>query len=134
MSTSKRERKYPRVQSEVSGEHQTQQHFKHECDINNIVAKYTATGIDPAPPGAYEARRFGYATSKDFAESAFAVAEIKSAFAELPSSERARFQNSPERWIEHYENQPLESDEIVAPEAPEEPQIDPETTPSEEGP
>jgi len=84
---------------DFSGESLTQQGFKDSHDINNIVRHYANTGFDP-----YESRkqqmRFGHATSKNFSEAMQQVAEINSAFSELPAKVRQSFQNDPQQWID----------------------------------
>ena len=36
-----------RFSQDFSGESKTQQHFKDSANVNNIVASYRATGLDP---------------------------------------------------------------------------------------
>jgi len=78
----------------------TQQGFKDSCDVNNILKAYANTGFDP-----FESRkqqmRFGHATSKSFSEAMQQVAEINSAFSELPAKVRQSFHNDPQEWIDH---------------------------------
>lgn len=76
----------------------TDQSFKDSCDVNNIIAKYIQTGIDPVP-GKKE-QNFGFASAKTYTESAQAMAEINSAFAELPSDERTAHSNDPAAWLD----------------------------------
>lgn len=80
----------------------TQQQFKSTVDVNNIVAHYAQTGIDP-----YESRkaslRYGDATSKSFSEAMYQVAEVNSAFHALPAQERAYYNNDPVQWLESSE-------------------------------
>lgn len=126
-------RKYPRVTSHVAGDSVTQQQFKESTDINNIVARYTRSGIDPNP-GGLDRQQFGFASSQDFTESAFRVAEVHSAFAALPSAERSAFDNDPSRWIEHI-SKPIPPDEKIVETEPsqtvsEETEKAPETPPN----
>lgn len=118
MATSKQTRKYPRFAQTFDGDGQTQAHFKDSCDINNIVETYARTGIDPNPDGQTN-QKFGFATSKDFTESAFNMAEITSAFAELPSAVRSQYSNDPALWL----------DANTRPEPTEEPNAPPEGSP-----
>lgn len=94
--TTKRERKYAQ---DFSGVSKTDRSFAPAHDVNNIVRHYENTGLDP-----YESRlankRFGYATSKTYLEAQREIAEINTAFNELPSAQRAYFQNDPALWIE----------------------------------
>lgn len=114
----KPKRPYPRFQQDFSGESLTQQHFAPECDVNNIVARYEATGLDPyADRKAYE--QYGDGTYRTYVDAMFAVAEISSKFHELPAHVRDQFQNDPQNWItalHEAENAPPQ------PEAPEPPQ------------
>ena len=100
MSTSKRQRKFAQ---HLAGENLTVQYMKDECDINNIVAKYTRATIDPAQITADAERKalaqYGTAPTKDFAQAMREVAEVNSAFAELPALERAHYSNDPRQWI-----------------------------------
>ncbi len=96
----------------------TQQQFKSSVDVNNIVNHYKNTGIDP-----YESRkqslRFGTATSKGFTEAMYQVAEVNSAFAELPAETRQSFSNDPTQWLTHLEESAQAPAEIAAPDGPE---------------
>ena len=91
-------RKYPRFSQNFSGPSRTDQSFKASADVNRIIAKYIQTGIDPAPNAAPQ--KFGVASSKTYAETCRDIAEVNSAFAELPSAERARHSNDPAAWLE----------------------------------
>jgi len=77
----------------------TQQHFTESVDVNNIVAHYLHTGVDP-----FEERKklatFGYATSLQFSEAMQNIAQVQSAFEELPADERKGFANDPGQWID----------------------------------
>jgi len=107
----------------------TQQGFKDSCDVNNILKAYANTGFDP-----FESRkqqmRFGNATSKSFSEAMQQVAEIQSAFSELPAKVRQSFQNDPQAWIDHLSTPqatPKPENPVTAPtEAPKEPRADAE--------
>lgn len=109
----------------------TQQQFKASVDVNNIVRSYARTGIDP-----YESRkqnmRFQDMTAQSFTESAFKVAEINSAFAELPAEIRQTFSNDPSQWLESLEGETQGSDEIVPPVDAQE--VDIESDPPEPAP
>ncbi len=115
MPTKKRK---TRVQSINDDPSMTQQQFKSSVDPTTIVRQYAQSGIDP-----YESRkqkiRFGNATSKGFTEAMYQVAEVNSAFAELPSETRQSFSNDPSRWLTHLEESRQAPAEIVAPDAPE---------------
>lgn len=76
----------------------TQQQFKDECDINNIMKKYSSTG------------EFTHLTSKqgiyadfsqitDYRDMVETVQYAKDAFASLPADVRARFGNDPAQLL-----------------------------------
>lgn len=94
-----------------------QRHFRQQQDVNNIVARYKTTGLDP-----YASRigkqKFGFATSKSFSEALQAVAAVETAFAELPSNVRADFENDPSQWLDALGQAPVAAPpEVVPPEA-----------------
>lgn len=77
----------------------TQQHFKEECDINNIIARFTRTGLLPQYPG--EDMQYGdYTTSLDYHEAMTIVAQAKQQFESLPSSVRDKFDNDPAKMLD----------------------------------
>jgi len=77
----------------------TQQQFKDECDVNNIVKKYETTG-----EWLHLTRRQGvYADVseiKDYHQSLDKVQRANDAFMALPAEMRLRFQNDPGRLLE----------------------------------
>lgn len=75
----------------------TQQHFKDEADINNILARYQRTGylVDPLNPGTRQPLFDDYSAPLDFVESQTLIAHANQAFELLPSTIRKRFNNSP---------------------------------------
>jgi len=126
--TTKRERKYAQ---DFSGDSVTQQHFKNQCDVNQIVAAYEATGVDPYAHRAQQ-QNFGFATSKTFEQASREIAEVHSAFAALPSKERSAFANDPAQWIEAI-NTPAEIvEEIIDSAGPESPSEEAPTPPKTE--
>ena len=114
---------------DFSGESKTQQHFKDSCDVNNIVAHYQQTGVDP-----YADRRasqqFGFATSETYESAMRNVAEVNSAFAALPSEERALHLHDPARWLSAQASPEVEDPENSPPEPPQEPTPDPVPVPA----
>lgn len=84
---------------DFSGESRTQQHFTDAVDVNNIVAHFMATGIDPHAER-LKNQRFGFASGQDFSQAMQNIAEINSAFALQPSEIRAEFGNDPSRWLD----------------------------------
>lgn len=126
---------------DLSGDSVTQQHFKESSDINNIVARYAQTGLDP-----YEDRkareRFGEATSQSYEEAMFTVAEIQSRFNELPATTRSKYHNDPSNLLDAFHDPEQQAElaelglcdpveEIVPPEPAQEPPE--ESEPSIEG-
>lgn len=88
----------------VPGIPKTQQHFREEVDINNIVAKFKRTGMVPS---INENPQYGDISSLDFLHMQNAVVDMKNRFMRLPGKTRARFNNDPHqmlRFIEDPEN------------------------------
>lgn len=76
----------------------TQQEFKDEADINNIMARYMKTGqidfVNKHEP------QYGDVSAVDFQTAMETVAQGKSMFADLPSAIRERFKNDPSLFLE----------------------------------
>ncbi len=75
----------------------TEQNHAPECDINKIVATYSATGQlpDSNPP------QYGdVTTAQSFQESQDLVAQTTQDFERLPADIRAKFQNQPVKLLE----------------------------------
>lgn len=86
----------PAVQFDVS---MTQQHFKDECDINNILKSYRGK-----IPASDEPAYFMDCTVHDL-QSAYEIAEdIGARFDSLDSEVRARFNNNPLELLEFVHN------------------------------
>lgn len=85
---------------DFSGVGKTDKSFAPSCDVNNIVRHYEQTGIDPYIDR-QKLARFDAVPPLTYEEAMFKVAEVKSAFALLPSQERAKHANDPTRWLEH---------------------------------
>jgi phage internal scaffolding protein len=74
-----------------------QQHFKDECDINNILRQFNVTGLLPEAP---LSPRYGDFTGiVDYHSALNAVIAAEDEFMALPADLRARFQNDPEQLI-----------------------------------
>lgn len=81
----------------------TQQHFKDECDINNIVATYQETGI--MPQGTREPLFGDFAgIPTSFQESQNLFKEAQDKFYSLPSDLRKMLDNSPQKLLEFMAN------------------------------
>jgi len=74
-----------------------QQHFKDECDINNILRQFNVTGLLPETP---LSPRYGDFTGiVDYHSALNAVIAAEDEFMALPADLRARFENDPENLI-----------------------------------
>lgn len=80
----------------------TQQQFKDECDINNIVKRYSDTGILPVSTkvGAF----LDVSNVQDYQTSLQTVYEAQKAFDALPSNIRSHFENDPNKLIAFIED------------------------------
>jgi len=75
----------------------TEQGHKDECDVNNIIKKYDATGLI-THVATFEAS-YGDVGSIDFKEALDMQISISEKFSELPSDIRKRFENSPYKYL-----------------------------------
>ena len=75
----------------------TQQHFKDECDINNIFNRYRETGFltDPLARPTEQLQYGDFSTPFDYMAAMNTVVRANEAFADLPSHLRKRFNNDP---------------------------------------
>lgn len=73
----------------------TKQQFAKEADINNIMAKYAATGVlvDPLVPRNRKPFYGDFSAMPNFLECEIGVAQARSEFERLPSRLRDRFDN-----------------------------------------
>ena len=89
----------------------TQQQFKDECDVNNIMAKYRKTG-----ELYHLARKQGVFADvsqiTDYQTMLNQVHDAKAAFGALPSHLRRRFENDPGQLLEFLRN-PNNRDEAI---------------------
>lgn len=76
----------------------TEQNHKASCDINNILARYTKTGV-LEHVREYEGQ-YADITVTDFHDAMNKVAAAKSMFEELPSQLRAHFRNDTSEFID----------------------------------
>lgn len=91
----------------------TKQQFVAECDINNILKQYSATGVlrhisAKAEMGMYQ----DLPDEVDFQSSLNTVRQAQEAFASLPSAVRTRFENDPGRFLEFVAD-PSNQDELI---------------------
>ena len=116
----------------------TRQEFKDECQIDNIIEKYTKTGI-LNHVNKYEPQ-YGEATQHDYKSAMDLVVSAQAMFDDLPAQVRAEFNNDPGDFLD-FVSKPENVDKFEdvglvpkraksAPAAPEEPQtVENEPTP-----
>jgi len=79
-----------------------QQHYKDECDINNILRQFNITGLLPESP---LSPRYGDFTGiGDYHTALNRVIAAQDEFEALPAQIRARFNNDPAELIEFLED------------------------------
>lgn len=85
----------------------TQQQFKEQCDMNNIIARYNSTGllIDPLHPGTRQPMFGDFSTVMDFQAAQNVVVRVNEAFEALPARVRDRFDNDPALMLEFLQNE-----------------------------
>lgn len=80
-----------------------QQHFKDECDVNNILRKYESTGL--VTHVANGTPSYGdFSSVLEFQQAQNILIEAQDAFEALPASLRKRFDNDPALMLEFIEN------------------------------
>lgn len=78
-------------------EGRTQQQFKEESDINEIVRRFGLTGELPSSP---RPPQYGdFSGVSDFASAMLAVRRAEEGFMEFPADVRARFGNDPQQMV-----------------------------------
>ena len=82
----------------TTGKSLTHQSFKDECDINRIMARYQATGL--LPNLNETASQYLDCTAIDFQAHQEFIAGAFSAFHQMPSAIRSRFNNSPAEFFD----------------------------------
>ena len=80
----------------------TQQHFKDECDINNILRQFNITGL--LPENTLSPRYGDFTGISDYHSALNQVIAAEDEFMRLPADLRARFQNDPAQLIEFLDN------------------------------
>lgn len=101
----------PLVQIDCSEPVLTQQHFKNDCDIDQILAKYARTGTFDH----LASRNGDYSDlldATDFHDCMNRVIEAQEVFNSIPAHVRARFQNDPAQFLEFVSN-PANRNEMV---------------------
>lgn len=88
----------PQVGLEFTEPSMTEQHFKDECDINNIVATYQATGV--LPSGNREPLFGDFADfPQDLQSSQAYFDDAHERFMQLPAQLRKEFDNDPVKLL-----------------------------------
>ena len=84
----------------------TQQQFKDEADINNIMARYQKTGVlvDPLTQVTRKPMFDDFSELGDFRDHQQAVIDAQEMFMQLPSRLRARFGNDPAELLQWLSN------------------------------
>jgi len=88
----------------------TQQHFKDETDINNILRQFNITGL--LPKKALTPQYGDFSGIYDYHSALNAVIAAEDDFMTLPATLRARFDNDPQELIE-FLNNPENKDEAL---------------------
>lgn len=102
---------HARVSIQFDGESRTHQSFQAECDINNIMARYKATGLIEhvkSHNGDYS----DLLSAVDYHSAMNEVIAAQDAFDSLPSAVRAKFSNSPAEFLA-FADDPQNFDEMV---------------------
>lgn len=87
-----------RTQIAFAAQGKTQQHFKAQVNINNIVRRYTQTGV--VDHLATRPVKYGYASALDFGQVMRNMAALRSDFEHLPDHVREHFDNSAAAFID----------------------------------
>lgn len=83
----------------------TKQEFKRECDINNIVKQFQATGmVQHVNARAKEGAYIDLPSDLDFQNSVEVVRQAQASFMSLPSKIRDRFGNDPAQFLNFMSN------------------------------
>lgn len=111
----------------------TKQEFAHETNINNIMARYIATGQLPSAIVAQQATFADVSKLGSFADVMNRVHAAEEAFAAMPASIRTRFDNDPAKlvaFIQDGKNRPeAEALGLVPKKEPKAPKKDPQKGP-----
>nr|QJB20699.1 MAG: internal scaffolding protein [Microvirus sp.] len=82
----------------TTGESLTQQQFKEECDVNNILSKYRRTGM--VSHLAKHQGNFGdFSSVEDYQNTLDKLMTAQRSFESLPSELRSKFENDPAKLI-----------------------------------
>ena len=87
----------------------TQQHFKDEVDVTNIVNRYALTRDPTILQRTQEI--YGDATSISFTEAMHTVKQAESEFHELPDEVKAQYNYEPSEWLQDVVNPQIQESE-----------------------
>ena len=101
---------HDRVTIDTGTEGGAKQSFKEECDINNILARYAATGlltpVQQTPGFFVDVSDVG-----DYREALDNVIQAQALFMQLPAVIRARFENDPAAFLD-FASDPTNEDQM----------------------
>lgn len=107
------EARKPRARESLSldtgSESHVQQQFVRECDINNILKRYRATGLMRQLPG--QPRYGDFSDIPDYQDALNTVIRAEEAFGRLPSDLRTRFDNDPQKFLD-FVHDPANQEEL----------------------
>jgi len=89
----------------------TQQSFRDECDINNILRKFNVTG--QLPIGSVQPQYGDFSGITDYQSALNAVMAAQDSFFQLPAKVRARFDNDPALFVD-FASDEANKDELKA--------------------
>lgn len=80
----------------------TQQQFKDDADINNIIARYEVTGmlVDPLTPVSRTPQFGDFSDMPSYQEAQNVLVAAQNAFMDLPSDIREQFGNDPAKYFD----------------------------------
>lgn len=93
------------------GPTRTQQSFRDECDINNILRKFNVTG--QLPVGSVQPQYGDFSGITDYQSALNAVMAAQDSFLQLPAKVRAKFGNDPAVFVE-FASDEANKDELKA--------------------
>ena len=93
------------------GESLTQQHFKEECEVINIIKKHDRNGIiEHVQRG--QARYGDFSEVQDYREALDLIRDAQAEFMSVPSDIRKKFDNDPGKFYE-FVSDPENKDELI---------------------
>jgi len=88
-----------------------QQHFKDECDINNILRQFNVTGL--LPESTLSPRYGDFTGIVDYHSALNQVIAAEDEFMRLPAQTRARFNNDPAQLIDFLDKEENKNEAIT---------------------